>query len=117
MNRQARLVVVLSALVFGIAALAVGQQRQGRISGRVTDPEDIIVYQADVQVINLDTKATTPQRTDTTGSFWVEPLTAGHYQVTVRAQGFEPYSSPAITLATGQELVHDIQLKRAEKKD
>lgn len=118
MNRQARFIVFALAIVFGVALMASAQQKQeGRISGRVTNPDNIIVYQADVQIINLDTKAATPQKTDTTGSFWVEPLAAGNYQVTVNAPGFEPYKSATIKLAEGQELVQDIQLKKAGKKD
>jgi hypothetical protein len=116
MNRHASRIVLCLVLIFG-ATLVASTQQQGRISGRVTDPSDTIVYQAQVQVINLDTHAAIPQKTDTTGSYWVESLPAGRYQVTVQAEGFEPYKSADITLAAGQELIHDIQLRKAGKKD
>lgn len=115
-NRQVRRLVLSLFLSFGIA-LAAWAQQQGRISGRVTDPDDIIVYQADVQIINLDSHKTTSQKTDTTGSYWVESLPAGRYQVTVQAPGFEAYKSADITLSAGQELVHDVQLRKAAKRD
>lgn len=117
MNRRASRVVFFLCAVLGVALMAAAQQQQGRISGRVTDPDDIIVYQADVQVINLDTKAATPQKTDTTGSYWVEPLAPGRYEVTVKADGFQPYKSPDLNLAAGEEIIFNIQLKRAAKKD
>jgi hypothetical protein len=110
-------VVLVLFVFFGIAFAVSAQQKQGRISGRVTDPDDIIVYQADVQVTNLDTKAAVPQKTDTTGSFWVESLPAGNYEISVQAPGFESYKSGKIALAAGQELVRDVPLKRTGKKD
>jgi hypothetical protein len=116
MNRLVRGTLLSLFLVFGVALITVAQQ-QGRISGRVTDPSDYIVYQAQVQVINLGTHAAIPQKTDTTGSYWVESLPAGRYQVTVQAEGFEPYKSADITLAAGQELIHDVQLRKTGKKD
>lgn len=116
MNRQVSRIVLSFVLFFGVTLVASAQQ-QGRISGRVTDPSDYIVYQAQVQVINLDAHAAIPQKTDTTGSYWVESLPAGRYQVTVQAEGFEPYKSADITLAAGQELIHDVQLRKSGKKD
>ncbi len=117
MDRRASRIVFFVCLVFGVTLLAAAQQKQGRISGRVTDPQDFIVYQADVQVVSLDTKTATPQKTDTTGSYWVEPLAAGRYQVMVKADGFEPYKSPDLTLAAGEGKIYNIQLKKAAKKD
>jgi hypothetical protein len=92
MNRQVSRIALAFVLIFGVTMFALAQQsKQGRISGRVTDPQDYVVYQADVQVINLDTHAATPQKTDT--------------------------KSAAITLAAGQELVQNVQLRKSGKKD
>jgi Carboxypeptidase regulatory-like domain len=102
MNRLISRLVLASLLFFGAAILVPAQQaQQGRISGRVTDPKDDVIYQADVQIMNLDTHMPTPEKTDTMGSFWVTPLPAGHYQITIEAPGFSSYKSANITLAKG----------------
>jgi Carboxypeptidase regulatory-like domain len=118
MNRQVSRIALAFVLIFGVTMFALAQQsKQGRISGRVTDPQDYVVYQADVQIVNLDTHAATPQKTDTTGSFLVESLAAGRYQVTIQGPGFVSYKSAAITLAAGQELVQNVQLRKSGNKD
>jgi hypothetical protein len=119
MNRHVSRLVLVFLFLFGAATIASAQQpqQQGRISGRVTDPNNDVIYEADVQIINLDTHTPTPEKTDTTGSFWVTPLPAGHYQITIDAPGFTPYKSANITLANGQELVQNVQLKKKAKKD
>ena len=118
MNRQVIRIALAFVLILGLTMLALAQQsKQGRISGRVTDAQNYVVYQADVQVIHLDTHTPTPQKTDTTGSFLVESLAAGRYQVTIQAPGFVPYKSAAITLAAGQELVQNVQLRKSGNKD
>ena len=89
------------------------QPQRGSIRGTVTDVDDAAIPGA---TLTVDGPAKSDFRTlksDETGSFEVKDLTpALGYKITVNANGFAEWTSPAIVLTPGQTLeMADIKLK------
>lgn len=81
-----------------------------RISGHITDPQTLSVSGAQVHAVNLDTGATYNTKSNESGEYTIPYLTAGKYQIEVRAGGFNTALSNDIRLDVGQLFVYDIQL-------
>jgi iron complex outermembrane receptor protein len=96
------------ALLCSLSLAAFAQH--ARISGTVVDPHNAVIANAEVQVINQDTVDKVIAKTDKAGSYQVQFLPAGRYQVTIQARGFSPAKSIDITLTDGQAVIHDVQL-------
>src|ERR1700677_2592399 len=83
----------------------------GQFSGRVTDPSQALVRDADVRVVNEATGIERRVKTNMDGSYTVPFVSPGTYQVFVQANGFSTTASQPLTLSVGQALVFDVQLK------
>jgi len=81
-----------------------------RISGHITDPQALTVSQAQIHAVNQDTGATYDTKSNGSGEYTIPYLTAGKYQVEVRADGFNTALSNDIRLDVGQIFVYDVQL-------
>jgi iron complex outermembrane receptor protein len=101
-----RSLFVLAVLL--AAALAAAAQ-QATLRGTVTDPQNAVVGNAPVQVINQDSKAKATVRTDHDGVY-TAALAPGRYQVVVQAPGFAPAKSGELSLAAGETLTYDVRL-------
>ena len=104
-----------------LASAALGQTVQiadlqpGRIVGTVTDINNDTIPDA---IVVLDGSATTDQRriaTDENGYFEFVDVKAGApYRVSIHAEGFADWTSPAVVLEPGQcKIMTDIQLRIA----
>ena len=100
----------MALILFGGVTLAFSQTQRGQISGQVTDPQGLTVPMATVDVVNRDTSAFRETKTDDAGHYAVSGLAGGRYQVTVQVEGFAPFSSEDITLATDKSVVSDVKL-------
>jgi Carboxypeptidase regulatory-like domain len=117
-----RISLFICSIILYIVPVAVqGQQivssapepQRGSIRGTVTDAQDAVIPGATVTV---DGPAPSDQRTlttDGTGAFEINDLKpAVSYKITVSANGFAGWTSPAIVLQPGQALeMTDIKLK------
>lgn len=85
------------------------------ISGTVTDVEHAAIASASVTLSGPDASDHAATSTDTQGSFLFQNLRpAIPYRITIAAPGFAPWTSPALTLQTGeQRILSDIVLKIA----
>ena len=83
----ARCLMVL-LLLAGMAVPAIAQNATGAIIGTVTDPSNAVIANATVTATNSDTGATRNATTGSLGTFRLENLLPGGYQVKVEAQGF-----------------------------
>ncbi len=81
-----------------------------RISGHITDPQALTVPDAQVHAVNLDTGAIYNTKSNESGEYTIPYLTAGRYQIEVRAGGFNTALSSDIRLDVGQLFVYDVQL-------
>jgi hypothetical protein len=91
-------------------SMALGQSVNGSITGEVTDPSGAVVAGAHVAAHNLDTGVDTSTTTNSTGTFHIDFLPIGNYQVTVQASGFGTETLPAFALEVLQTANFNIKL-------
>src|SRR5262245_22184133 len=77
-------------LALACAAAALAQNATGSITGAVTDPNNEVIANATVKVTNKETGAVRNVATRDAGTYSVENLFPGVYEVKVEAQGFVP---------------------------
>lgn len=107
--RTVRFLVGNILLAFIGCFLAWGQT--GSISGTVADKSGAVIDTATVTVVNVETKATRVVSTNGTGAFNVTNLPAGHYQITVKKDGFQTYRVDDALLTVDQVLAVNAQLE------
>src|SRR5579863_3505346 len=104
------LVAVWAGLSFASVNLA-GQQITGSIRGTVLDPSGAAVPAGTVIAKQVETGLTRESSTDHTGAYVLVELPIGHYQVEVRAQGFQKYLQQGISLDVNETAVVGIHLR------
>jgi hypothetical protein len=107
---------ILAALLVVLRiGIAFGQTPgTGAISGSVLDPAERVVGNAEVLVVNQETHASRPARTNAEGVFHVTLLSPGKYTVTVNALGFSVARSQPIDVTVGQTSSLDMKLTIAQ---
>ena len=103
-------------LVFVIATVLIhlnlaGQQVTASIRGIVLDPSGATVQSATVMVKQIDTGLARTATTGRDGSYVLVELPIGHYQLEVRAKGFQTYLQQGITLEVNESATIGVQLK------
>ena len=120
MRRQMKAVRFFGALSCTILACsflllpcrtALAQVDEGSVTGTVTDTSGAVVPNAEVVLLNTDQGITVQTRTDASGSYTFSPVRAGHYSMTVTAQGFAKTTHSNLTVNVAQALQVNIQLK------
>jgi hypothetical protein len=102
-------VALLLQPFFQIAAIA--QTDQGRIVGTLRDQSGAVVAGGNITIKNERTGETRTTVSTDQGQYLVTALKPSSYTVTVEAQGFAKTDFTNVTLAVGQELTFDIDLK------
>jgi Carboxypeptidase regulatory-like domain len=90
---------------------AFAQVDEGSISGTVTDTSGAVVPNAEVTLVNIDQNITLQTKTTSSGLYTFNPVRAGHYTVTVTAQGFAKTTQKNLTVSVGTPLAVDVQVK------
>src|SRR5712692_568132 len=72
-----------------LCAVALAQTAGGRISGRVTDPADLVVPGAAVTARQLETGLERATRTNAAGEFTFPLLPVGRYRISAAYGGFQ----------------------------
>jgi Carboxypeptidase regulatory-like domain/TonB-dependent Receptor Plug Domain len=98
----------LAVLLCIPAALA--QTVTGSITGVVTDRSGAVIAGATVTARNIATGVDTPVTTNASGSYNIQFLPIGQYQVTVHANGFGTQEIPAFSLEIDQKAKFNVQL-------
>jgi outer membrane receptor protein involved in Fe transport len=80
--------LVLSML---FAVFAFAQTETGQISGTISDPSGAVVPNTEVTVTNVGTGATRSATSSNSGQYVFTNLQPGAYEVTINAQGFQPF--------------------------
>jgi hypothetical protein len=105
----------IKTLVFAIAVLVslnvAGQQITGSIRGIVLDPSGATVASAEVTAKQIETGLTRAAFTDHHGEYVLVELPIGHYQLEVRAKGFQKYLQQGISLDVNETATVGIHLK------
>jgi len=100
---------LLLTITAGLNAAA--QQITGSIRGTVIDPSGAIVQSATVTAKQIETGLTRVAVTDHQGEYVLVELPIGHYQLEVRAQGFQKYLQQGISLDVNETATVGIHLK------
>jgi outer membrane receptor protein involved in Fe transport len=88
-----------------------GQQITGSIRGSVSDPSAAIVQGATVTAKRTETGLIRTSVTDRQGEYVLVELPIGHYQLEVRAPGFQKYLQQGISLDVNETATVSIHLK------
>jgi outer membrane receptor protein involved in Fe transport len=88
-----------------------GQQITGNVRGTVLDPSGAVVQAATVTAKQIETSLTRVAVTDRQGEYLLVELPIGHYQLEVRAKGFQTYLQQGISLDVNETATVGIRLK------
>ena len=88
-----------------------GQQITGSIRGTVVDPSGAIVQAATVTAKQTETGLARTSVTDRQGEYVLVELPIGHYQLEVRAPGFQKYLQQGISLDVNESATVGIHLR------
>jgi iron complex outermembrane receptor protein len=84
--------------------------QNSELRGTITDPSQAAIPNASIEAISINTQARWAAKSDSQGSYSIQSLPAGTYQIIARAQGFSPTINNEIKLQAGQTFAHNIQL-------
>ena len=85
--------------IFGLASTAAAQSAtSGRVVGSVADPSGAVVPRAEVQLVNIETNASSTQQTNEVGQYVFASVPPGSYKITVRMAGFRTAAVPNLTV-------------------
>jgi hypothetical protein len=103
-----------SVFFLAVAPMALpsaGQRVSSEIQGTVRDPSEAVVAKASVTATNLDTGLLRSTVTDDNGSYHVDGLAAGNYELKIEHSGFKSKKLNGITLQVNQSVVLDASLE------
>ena len=103
--------LTLSCLLFLPAQRLVAQVDEGSILGTVSDPTGAVVPNAKVVLLNTDQGLTLETTTGSGGEYNFSPVRIGNYSLTVSDPGFSTTTQSHLTVAVGQQLQVNVQLK------
>ena len=109
MVAAARLLLLISSVFVAASSPAFAQQR-GAISGKVLDPEGLVLPGATVLVTNASTGFTREVVSADTGAYSVPNLEPGTYDVAVTMAGFGGAARTGLVLAPGAAVSLDLKL-------
>jgi carboxypeptidase family protein len=90
------------------------QAQTASITGTVTEPSGAVVPGAAITVRNTATNATRTLESNSVGSYRVENLAPGVYEVSAEKTGFKKLKYAAVTLTVAQVLTVDLALELGE---
>ena len=105
---RARSVLVLVAIVLGLAPAAFAQE--GQIYGTVTDASKAILPGVSITITNPDTGQTRTVVTDQQGQYEAQALPIGHYTVSAELSGFNTVKRENVAVDLDAKVQIDITL-------
>ena len=110
MNRF-RILLGFALAILACIPPAFAQTVTGSITGEVTDPSGAVIPGAQVVAHNLDTGVDTATTTNAAGSYRIQFLPIGHYQVKVQANGFDSAVVPPFSLEVLQTANFNVKMQ------
>jgi len=104
LNKAATAIAVVSLIAFGSCAVF-GQVSTAAISGVVRDASGAVVPGVTVTVKHVESGLTRTVVTNETGSYTVQLLPVGAYEITTDLPGFKQEVRRGVNLVVGQEAV------------
>ncbi len=105
MNRVRTVAVWAALALAGLLPATAAAQQQASLVGVVTDPLGSRVAAATVALLGERRQPAAETRSGADGSFTVEGIAPGRYQVAVTAAGFEPHTSDLLYLGAGRTVL------------
>ncbi len=103
---------LLLGLLFVSTSLAFGQvTASSTLQGTVTDKTGAAVVGADVTATNAATGVTRTVKTGSDGSYRIDPLAVGYYNISVTMQGFETAKAQRVETLVGAATTQNFTLK------
>src|SRR5216683_6517352 len=103
--------LVFAIAFFGVIGALHGQNDRGAITGTVRDQANALVPGASVVASNVENGAEFQTVTTGTGNYTVPSLPAGHYSLTVQANGFKRFTQAGIEVQVAQTDRIDVSLQ------
>lgn len=110
MKTNFKFISFLFLLVFGLTAVAFGQERTGDIEGTVVDQNDAVVAGAQVQVSGVNIGFSRSLTANSDGTFRLLQVPPGNYKITTTASGFRDKTSE-FAVALGQTSAVTVKLE------
>src|SRR5215467_14335203 len=110
LNKAATAIAVVSLIVFGSCAVF-GQVSTAAISGVVRDASGAVVPGVTITVKHVESGLTRTAVTNETGSYTVQLLPVGAYEITTDLPGFKQEVRRGVNLVVGQEAVVNLTLE------
>jgi hypothetical protein len=104
MHRASSAVAILLLAV----SAAFAQNNRGAITGTITDTAGALMPGVRIEARNIETEAVYQVASNSTGSYTINQLPAGAYQVSVSLPGFKRYTRTGITVLEAQVIRIDI---------
>jgi hypothetical protein len=112
-TRSSLWIIALAVTLVG-ASIASAQEFRATITGRVSDPNGLVVPGATVTVVNSQTGEVSVGTTTTEGVYTIPFLRPGVYAVSAELTGFRKVSQPNVRLEVGQTSAVNFQLPLGE---
>ena len=105
MNTKLRYIASIFAVTLALVWCipSVGQVGKGSISGSVLDPQGAVVSGAQVKAKNVETGVVFTSTTDSSGTYRMNLLPIGTYNVEVAAPGFKTATSNGVVVGAGRD--------------
>ncbi len=104
-----RCLAFLIAIVMSAGSLQ-AQTASALLRGQVSDPSGRAINAALVTITHIETGAVRSMHTDGNGHYTAPALIAGSYGIEVEKAGFNKLRAEGITLAVGEQALHDFEL-------
>ncbi len=102
-------VSLLAILLFALPFAA--QTETAALSGRITDPANLVIAGADVALVNLDTNTVLQTRSNNSGIYAFPDVRPGRYRLTVKHAGFSDFAENGLVFEVQDVISHDVSLK------
>jgi hypothetical protein len=106
-----RKITFIAIVILCLGVYAPCQETRATLTGLVTDPTGAVVPNAPVDVVNIDTGATTHVKSNGRGSYTVPFLQPGVYKVSVQMNGFKAYVHSGLELQVDATVKENIVLQ------
>jgi hypothetical protein len=107
-------VSVLCLLLGVLISASVLHAQTAAITGTVTEPSGAVVPGATITVRNTATNAVRTMESNSVGSYRIENLVPGIYEISAEKSGFKKLKYAAVTLTVAQVLTVDLPLELGE---
>lgn len=106
-----RVLFVVLALCFTCSAVAFGQETTARVAGQVTDQSGAVVTNAEISLVNPQTREARNTKTNDDGYYSITLIPPGLYDLSVKVQGFKEHLNKGLELNVNDRKTINVTLE------